>query len=721
MTRRRVESKVVVPQNGDNTLDMKKGQVSPKLTGQKQKTKRSRSEGDGSKDADLDLGFLKERKSRSPRKRLFENKQDNVESTQKGEKSSDESKMSKSKRSRSRSKSRQPSSGQQSPSSEHSRQGSTAAESSERDTEEEDEYKPNKFRKDGRKFTVERQDYRTNKRDDSDMSYLEESDAEDFDNFGVQPTDSEVVFKHTITGKGKDKEPKKRKRKHRSKSRDRRRGKKERDYYSSRSTSDSSDEEYYKRKYKRKRRSPRKEGRRRKRKYITSDSESEDERVSKIIMQVVEKLNKTKEFKTPKESLHKKGKSSQQQVAPNQSINIKVNKETTPIKSPSEPTIYTPGLQMGLDRNVDDRFIYNPTGSPVLLTPQAKQQVKSNDRVMAATCGSDQEGDPGPEFINQFINSVRIGETKKRAEDERADLQKDRRLHSKGIADKAIIEAEKYKATLQHPEGMNFSSIQKLRMLDNDDDFFHIICHIDPQLMAKIQKGEYVDLAKLLQKPESLAEEEAKINLLSKDGQEYLVRNKNNTEKITNVRRWEQAFRTYTAIYCEANPERSVEILQYIDVINQAAAKFNWYSVARYDYVFRHLMAKKPYRSWAKTYTQGWTLILTGDGGHNSSKQLGFQGRLDSLKKGDRDWRDNCCWKFNKTESCPYGKNCRFDHRCTYCGSYGHGSSNCHRKGRRSTDSTRTHEASEPRDYSRKGHKKRRSGGGSASTPSASN
>ena len=31
-----------------------------------------------------------------------------------------------------------------------------------------------------------------------------------------------------------------------------------------------------------------------------------------------------------------------------------------------------------------------------------------------------------------------------------------------------------------------------------DDDFFHLICHIDPQLKAKIEKGDYVDLDKLL-------------------------------------------------------------------------------------------------------------------------------------------------------------------------------------------------------------------------------
>ena len=31
-----------------------------------------------------------------------------------------------------------------------------------------------------------------------------------------------------------------------------------------------------------------------------------------------------------------------------------------------------------------------------------------------------------------------------------------------------------------------------------DDDFFHLTCHIDANLKTKIEKGQYVDLDKLL-------------------------------------------------------------------------------------------------------------------------------------------------------------------------------------------------------------------------------
>ena len=82
-----------------------------------------------------------------------------------------------------------------------------------------------------------------------------------------------------------------------------------------------------------------------------------------------------------------------------------------------------------------------------------------------------------------------------------------------------------------------------------------------------------------------------------------------------------------------------------------------------------------------KTYTQMWTLELTG----SDQKRQNF----DPPKKSSNgsssigktaNWKDNCCWKYNKGDTCPYGRNCRFDHRCTFCGSYSHPSTSCPRK-----------------------------------------
>ena len=42
------------------------------------------------------------------------------------------------------------------------------------------------------------------------------------------------------------------------------------------------------------------------------------------------------------------------------------------------------------------------------------------------------------------------------------------------------------------------SHIELLCRLDDDDDFFHVSCHIDGALRLKIERGEFVELEKLI-------------------------------------------------------------------------------------------------------------------------------------------------------------------------------------------------------------------------------
>ena len=118
-----------------------------------------------------------------------------------------------------------------------------------------------------------------------------------------------------------------------------------------------------------------------------------------------------------------------------------------------------------------------------------------------------------------------------------------------------------------------------------DNEFFHITCHIELGLKQKIERGEFVELERLL----------------PRDG---------NKRKISSVRKWEQAFRLYTAIYSRANPHRVAEIWQYVYVINLAATSYTWDNVASYDYTFRQLMSEYPDRSWALIYNQMWNLAM---------------------------------------------------------------------------------------------------------------
>ena len=355
------------------------------------------------------------------------------------------------------------------------------------------------------------------------------------------------------------------------------------------------------------------------------------------------------------------------------------------IKSPSDSTLYTPAVNRRSE--VLNRISRTPDmiGSRAIIEGQNISNMPSGREI-------------GRDNVDEILTKLRLdvekqGDGKNRPksasrrgdEDQQNGQELERQaMQARVAADKAILETERYCARLQPPaqgkskswQDDSINYVKRLKYDDNeDDDFFHTTCHIDSALKEKIMRGEFVELSKLIQKKQMLENnDEKRMQLVSKGGESYFAPMTDRETKIDSVRKWEQAFRIYTTIYCGANPSRSGEILQYIDVINRAAAIFSWDNVSRYDYVFRHLMAAKPHRSWAKIYTQMWNMNLNEPIKRFSSDQhrQNFNG---SGKK-----KENCCWKYNKGNNCKYGKECRFDHKCSYCGSFGHPASNCHKK-----------------------------------------
>ena len=223
----------------------------------------------------------------------------------------------------------------------------------------------------------------------------------------------------------------------------------------------------------------------------------------------------------------------------------------------------------------------------------------------------------------------------------------------------------------------------------SDDDFFHLTCHIEPSLIHKIEKGEFVELEKLLPKDKLGGKEESRLEWVQRDGGTFLVPGQWDN-KIGSFRKWEQAFRAYATIYCGAHPHRSKEIWQYITVINTAATSYQWDNVYNYDITFRHLMAFNPQRSWAVTYNQIWNLSMrdplpkfNGKGAYQHysgsgfaaprSASSGYNGNPMQVKRNKSDY----CWNFNKGVPCRFGVKCKFVERCKYCDSPSHGVHAC--------------------------------------------
>ena len=348
------------------------------------------------------------------------------------------------------------------------------------------------------------------------------------------------------------------------------------------------------------------------------------------------------------------------------------------IKSPSDTTIYTPALKKGREQDNLINKISNFVESIRLESQRNSPAEQDTRNVIHQNRDVEHTSDPPatPEPCTSHRSPVHG-----------TNLEEQTRVRDR--TDKLILDAEKLKANLVAPQGMMLpiaidSNIKLLRNLDNDDNFFHVTCHIDTGTSAKIEKGDFVDLEKLLPNEKAAGgyamDETPGIKLITKGGHTYLAPPPGD-KRITNLRKWDVAFRVYATIYSDANPERASEILQYIHVIHTAANTYNWDNVAFYDFMFRRLMASKPWRSWSKTYSQGWNLALKepvvrshGSGNHSNSN--------NSFNSGSkqRTWKDDCCWRYNRNNKCNKGKECSWDHRCNFCSGWNHGYFNCRKR-----------------------------------------
>ena len=186
-----------------------------------------------------------------------------------------------------------------------------------------------------------------------------------------------------------------------------------------------------------------------------------------------------------------------------------------------------------------------------------------------------------------------------------------------------VLDAERFKATVsQPPPGKDFEFLEsdpnnpmgELKSIlqyiqDNqDDEFYHVTCHVDPRLKTKIQNGDFIELETLIPKNrgQQLREDNRLQQFVMKNGHTYWAPPEKDS-KISGIRKWEQAFRVYAAVYCQAHPSKSVEIWQYVHTINSAAVSFAWENVYYYDVTFRQLISEKP----RYTHNYGMQLCAT--------------------------------------------------------------------------------------------------------------
>ena len=384
------------------------------------------------------------------------------------------------------------------------------------------------------------------------------------------------------------------------------------------------------------------------------------------------------------------------------------------IKSPSDSTIYAPALIKTANR---EQAMFNPmlqmyeqcvNVNPAVVTTSP---VHSNDQADHGNFNNHLNGtvlnNQIDEQISNFIEGVRLDQTW--WDRDEAGLngyedcrQKTAQVTPKDAAANIILNAEQFKANIVPPKSKPVNALQDETMLNryflgvkeanvssgeviDDDQFFHITCHIDNVMVQKIERGEFVDLEKLLVKVRPKRKEFDSLEFVTREGQAFLSPVSDHEPKINGVRRWEQAFRTYAAIYSKAQPHRAPEIWQYVHVINSAPSNYIWENVVYYDYTFRQMMSKNPKRSWAKIFNQLWNLAMVNPIQRTVNSQYNSSNNVTSGKiahnsqnqvrngKGRRP-----CWQFNKNVPCNHAT-CGFEHRCSYCGSHTHSVLDCYK------------------------------------------
>ena len=240
------------------------------------------------------------------------------------------------------------------------------------------------------------------------------------------------------------------------------------------------------------------------------------------------------------------------------------------------------------------------------------------------------------------------------------------------IADDIVRDTELAKARIFDILGKHSDIPQEfIHSMLVDESYCSVAAHIDSAICSKIIQGHYVDFAKLVPCDRVLTKEDNRVHLVMKGGGTFFVPVNDCSTNITNVHKWDQAFRVFSDIYCQAHPARSTELIQYSYVIHTAVSGYTWDNVYSYDKDFRIHIVQNPRRSWAIILQQAWSMRLRDRlKYHDQNGQVG--GGAD---KGKVNPKDFCC-RFNKGR-CTFGLKCRYPHRCSYCLKHGHRLFNC--------------------------------------------
>ena len=235
------------------------------------------------------------------------------------------------------------------------------------------------------------------------------------------------------------------------------------------------------------------------------------------------------------ELLRKHGIRTESASSPGKTCEKSGNTNVDKIKSPSDTTIYAPAL---------NRTPNNKVVVPFNEMPLRRQIIQPSN-----------EGGFVNDRVAQFVDNMRLedeircsaGQPRVRSEvvvqsTSKQPEMKDKTDEAKEVTTNLILNAERFRADISQPKGMGgdsnfFKGVRTVKEGEilEDDDFFHITCHVEQSITEKISKGEFIELDKLLVKDKfrRSGSDQQRLEFVNQDGHTYLAPVNDRDTKIT--------------------------------------------------------------------------------------------------------------------------------------------------------------------------------------------
>ncbi len=392
------------------------------------------------------------------------------------------------------------------------------------------------------------------------------------------------------------------------------------------------------------------------------------------------------------------------------------NEETTPAASGSAPREFLPvGVRGRQGQATARRTLSSPSGQPASVQPQAAdhQQQQQQPAIVQPPPGNPCSVSSLINVIDSTSSSSNINTVSSnmdgtvpstgcsQAASSTIQVNMDRPSNSSNtsVSNTVSNTVPMFTASSSHV-APSTSQVTLSRFMNNSPNPIACVCdplsiNVSQTLRAKIVKGEYIDLALLLDQEQNL-NEAVDMKLVVDDQGSFVWKANKPKRQINSIHVWTSAFLVFSSVFLEAHPHRIQELLKYMQIV-RSASKYPGMGWKVYDVQFRARQAQHPERSWSILDGELWSMYVGTSGFRpfpfNTQNRgfRSFQGSTTSASNmlGEKfthsssrqSWfrdaaRQGFCFAFNRETGCK-NKSCSYKHRCAKCSGEGHNAVKC--------------------------------------------